>query len=42
MTTEIDEVEISSTWHECALTFDEMNLKEDLLRGENNMKITHM
>ena len=30
---EIEENEISSNWDDCSLTFDEMNLKEDLLRG---------
>lgn len=31
--TESNENEISTNWEECSLTFDDMNLKEDLLRG---------
>jgi translation initiation factor 4A len=33
VTTGSDDIEISSNWEESCPTFDDMNLKEDLLRG---------
>jgi ATP-dependent RNA helicase len=33
VTTTGDDIEITSNWEEVAPTFDDMNLKEDLLRG---------